>query len=99
MVKDHVDRGALSRVLPSWSSPMEALYIYFPPPSSIRSAAGVCRFSEKRMQRRSRSAQAGSGLTTSHVGLVRTSAPSPITVDYMLAIVDNPLTEFGIAAL
>jgi Transcriptional regulator len=25
-----VDRGVLSRVLPSWSSPMEALYIYFP---------------------------------------------------------------------
>jgi len=30
MVKDHIDRGVLSRVLPSWSSPMEALYIYFP---------------------------------------------------------------------
>ncbi|RWY76341.1 hypothetical protein EHI44_35230 [Rhizobium leguminosarum] len=25
-----VNQGALSRVLPSWSSPMEALYIYFP---------------------------------------------------------------------
>jgi DNA-binding transcriptional LysR family regulator len=30
MVKDRIDRGVLSRVLPSWSSPMEALYIYFP---------------------------------------------------------------------
>jgi len=30
MVTDIVDRGDLSRVLPSWSSPMEALYLYFP---------------------------------------------------------------------
>ena len=30
MVTRLVNRGALSRVLPSWSSPMEALYIYFP---------------------------------------------------------------------
>ncbi|AYM65805.1 LysR family transcriptional regulator [Agrobacterium fabrum] len=30
MVADLVYRGDLSRVLPSWSSPMEALYIYFP---------------------------------------------------------------------
>jgi DNA-binding transcriptional LysR family regulator len=30
MVTGLVDQGVLSRVLPSWSSPMEALYIYFP---------------------------------------------------------------------
>lgn len=30
MVRDLIDRGILSWVLPSWSSPMEALYIYFP---------------------------------------------------------------------
>ncbi|MGP4806355.1 LysR family transcriptional regulator [Agrobacterium cavarae] len=30
MVKDHLDRGVLARVLPTWSSPIEALYIYFP---------------------------------------------------------------------
>ncbi|WJH38798.1 LysR family transcriptional regulator (plasmid) [Aliirhizobium terrae] len=30
MVTDLVNRGDLSRVLPLWSSPMEALYIYFP---------------------------------------------------------------------
>ncbi|WP_163879934.1 LysR family transcriptional regulator [Rhizobium laguerreae] len=30
MVTGLVDQGALSRVLPLWSSPMEALYIYFP---------------------------------------------------------------------
>jgi DNA-binding transcriptional LysR family regulator len=30
MVTGLVDQGSLSRVLPSWSSPMEALYIYFP---------------------------------------------------------------------
>jgi DNA-binding transcriptional LysR family regulator len=30
MVTELIDRGILSRVLCSWSSPMEALYIYFP---------------------------------------------------------------------
>ncbi|MEJ8310585.1 LysR family transcriptional regulator [Agrobacterium larrymoorei] len=30
IVSELVDRGDLSRVLPSWSSPMDALYIYFP---------------------------------------------------------------------
>lgn len=30
MVTGLIDQGVLSRVLPSWSSPMEALYIYFP---------------------------------------------------------------------
>jgi DNA-binding transcriptional LysR family regulator len=30
MVSDLIDRGSLSRVLRAWSSPMEALYIYFP---------------------------------------------------------------------
>lgn len=30
MVDDHLDAGRLSRVLPEWSSPLEALYLYFP---------------------------------------------------------------------
>ncbi len=30
MVTELIDRGDLSRVLPLWSSPMDALYIYFP---------------------------------------------------------------------
>lgn len=30
MVTGLIERGVLSRVLPLWSSPMEALYIYFP---------------------------------------------------------------------
>jgi DNA-binding transcriptional LysR family regulator len=29
-VSDLIDAGKLSRVLPSWSSPLEALYLYFP---------------------------------------------------------------------
>ncbi|WP_255602201.1 LysR substrate-binding domain-containing protein [Glacieibacterium megasporae] len=30
MVADAIDTGVLSRVLPSWSSPLEAVYLYFP---------------------------------------------------------------------
>ena len=30
MVADHVDAGRLTRVLPTWSSPIEALYVYYP---------------------------------------------------------------------
>ena len=30
MVAEHLDVGRLTRVLPEWSSPLEALYLYFP---------------------------------------------------------------------
>ncbi|MDX7952867.1 LysR substrate-binding domain-containing protein [Lichenihabitans sp. Uapishka_5] len=29
-VSDHLKAGTLVRVLPNWSSPMEALFLYFP---------------------------------------------------------------------
>lgn len=32
MTVDHLRAGTLSRVLPGWSSPMEAVYLYFPSP-------------------------------------------------------------------